>query len=476
MAEAIVVGSGPNGLAAAVVLARAGLKVTVLEAAGEIGGGARSGEATLPGLLYDHCAAVHPIAAGSPFLGTLDLERYGLRWRHAPLPCAHPLPSGDAAVLHRSVEATAAALGVDGPRWRALFGPSADHYPALAGDLLRPVPHLPRRPLRLAQFGALAALPASTVAGLFRTGRARALFGGVAAHAIRPLDHVFTSAIALGLLSPVQHDGWPVAEGGSGRIAAALAAALTDFGGAVETGVHIRDAAELPPSAITMYDLAPAGVAAVLGDRLPSPVARAYQRFRNGPAVYKVDLAVAEGIPWRNPEVAEAGTVHVGGSFAQTAASLRTVHNGRMPAKPFVLVGQQYLADPTRSHGNIHPVSAYAHVPHAYPGDATDAIIARIEEFAPGFRHRILAISADSPADLANDNPNFIGGDILTGAKTSSQLLLGPRLVGNPYRTGIPGSYLCSAATPPGPGAHGMCGANAAALALRDLRRRRRSP
>ncbi|HWM05207.1 MAG TPA: NAD(P)/FAD-dependent oxidoreductase [Actinophytocola sp.] len=464
MPEAVVVGAGPNGLAAAVVLARAGLDVTVLEAAAEVGGGLRSGESTLPGLLHDHCAAVHPTAAGSPFLDSLGLDRYGLRWRHAEIECAHPLADGRVATLHRSIDATAAGLGADSARWRALF---TTNYPKLAEDILRPLPHLPRHPIELARFGALAALPAAVLARSFTGEAARALFGGVAAHAFQPLGRMFTAAIALGLIAPAHHVGWPVAEGGSRSIARALAALLTELGGKIETGVRVRNAAQLPPADVTMYDLAPDQAAAILGDRLPPRVARAYRRFRRGPAAFKVDIAVEAGVPWRHQDVGRAGTVHLGGTFAEIAAGAREINAGRLPGTPFVLVGQQYLADPGRSNGNVHPLYAYAQVPHGYRGDATEAIIGRIEQFAPGFRDRILAISTQPPAALAADNPNFAGGDILTGAKTAAQLLRGPRRVGDPYATGIPGSYLCSAATPPGPGAHGMCGVNAARRALR---------
>ncbi|MCG6499504.1 NAD(P)/FAD-dependent oxidoreductase [Kitasatospora sp. A2-31] len=468
-----MVGAGPNGLAAAVRLARAGLSVTVLEAADEIGGGARSGEAIIPGLLHDHCSAVHLITVGSTFLGGLGLDRYGLRWRLPEIDCVHPLDDGTAGVLRRSVDETAAGLGADGPRWRRLLAAPAAGYEELAADIMRPLLHLPRHPLRLARFGATAVLPASVLARAFAGERARALFGGVAAHAFRPLDRPLTASIGLGILAAGHRYGWAVAEGGSGSITRALAALLADLGGTVETGRRIRSAAELPPADITMLDLAPGAVADVLGDRLPPRVARAYRRFRHGPGAFKVDFAVAGGVPWTAEAARRSGVVHLGGTFEEVAAAEREVCAGRMPQRPFVLVGQQYLADPQRSVGDVHPVWSYAHVPHGYDGDATETITAQIERFAPGFRDRIVGRAVRTTAAFAADNPNFVGGDIMTGAKDVPQVVFGPRVTLRPYATGVPGHYLCSAATPPGPGVHGMCGANAAEAALRDLGGRR---
>ncbi|MFB8236626.1 phytoene desaturase family protein [Kitasatospora purpeofusca] len=470
MSTAVVVGGGPNGLAAAVRLARAGVRVTVLEAAGEIGGGARSGEAIVPGLLHDHCSAIHPMTIGSPFLRGLGLERFGLEFRLPEIDCAHPLADGTAGVLHRSVAATAAGLGgADGRRWRQLFEGPVAGYDRLADDLMGPLLRPPRHPLRLARFGAPALLPATAVARAFGGERARALFGGAAAHAFQPLDRPLSAAVGLGLLTAGHRYGWAVAVGGSGAITRALAALLTELGGVVETGVLVRSADRLPPADLVLYDLAPGAVAALLGDRLPPRTARAYRRFRHGPGAFKVDFAVAGGVPWTAEPARRAGTVHLGGSFAEVAAAERAVTAGRMPERPFVLVGQQYLADPGRSAGDVHPLWTYAHVPHGWTGDATEAVIARLESFAPGFRERVLGLAVRRPADFAADNPNFVGGDIMTGAKDVRQLVLGPRATLHPYATGLPGHYLCSAATPPGPGVHGMCGANAAEAALRWL-------
>src|SRR5271167_778809 len=472
MSTAIVVGGGPNGLAAAIALAAEGVSVTVLEAADEVGGGARSSEAILPGLLHDHCSAIHPMAVGSPFLSKFSLDRYGLTWRWPDVDCVHPLDGGSAGVLHRSVEQTAAGVGGDGSRWRLAFGYSAARFDVLSEDIMRPLLRFPHHPLMLARFGAPTVLPASSLARFFRTDEGRALFGGVAAHAFRPLHYPMTSAIGTGIIAAGHRHGWAVAEGGSQSITNAMVALLGDLGGKIETGVRVQTASQLPPADVTMFDLAPSAVAAILGDRLPRRVSRAFTRFRRGPGAFKVDFAVEGGVPWTNPDARKAGTVHLGGTFAEIAATERDIHAGRMPERPFVLVGQQYLADPQRSVGDVHPVWSYAHVPNGYTGDATEAIVAQIERFAPGFRERIVGFTVRSTTQMAVYNPNYDGGDIMTGAKDIRQLTFGPRITLSPYRIGLPGMYICSAATPPGPGAHGMCGANAAGVALGYLARR----
>ncbi|MBF6242480.1 NAD(P)/FAD-dependent oxidoreductase [Nocardia elegans] len=469
MTTALVVGGGPNGLAAAVALASEGVEVTVLEAAEQIGGGTRSSEAIVPGLLHDHCSAIHPMAVGSPFLAGLGLDRYGLTWRLPEIDCVHPLDDGSAGVLYRSVEQTAAGLGRDGSRWRLAFDRPVRRYDALSEDIMRPLLRVPHHPLTLARFGVPTLLPGSAFARVFRTEQARALFGGVAVHAFRPLHHPLTSAVGLGILTAGHRHGWAVAEGGSQAIADALAALLAELGGKIETGVRVESAAQLPPADITMFDLAPDAVARILGDRLPRRVRHAFARFRRGPGAYKVDFAVAGGVPWTAPHAHRAGTVHLGGTYAELAAGEREIHAGRMPERPFVLVGQQYLADPQRSAGDIHPVWSYAHVPNGYSGDATEAIIAQIERFAPGFRERIVGQAVRSTTEMAVYNPNYVGGDIMTGAKDIRQLMFGPRTTLSPYSLGVRGMYICSAATPPGPGAHGMCGANAARLAVAEL-------
>ncbi len=472
MSTATVVGSGPNGLAAAVALAREGVDVTVLEGADEIGGGTRSVEALAPGLIHDQCSATHPMAVGSPFLRSLDLERYGLRWLLPEIDCVHPLEDERAAALYRSVEDTAAELGPDATRWRALFHRNVRQYDVLAEDILQPLIHFPRHPVHLARFGLAALPPATALAKVFRTAEAKALFGGVAAHAFQPLHRPLASAIGMGILTAGHRYGWAVAAGGSQSITNALAALLQDLGGTIETGTWVTSLSELPPSDVTIFDTSPSAVADILGDSGPRRTIRAYRRFRHGPGAFKVDFAVREGVPWLVEAARHAGTVHLGGPFDEIVQAEREISAGRMPDRPFVLVGQQYLADPSRSSGNVHPLWTYAHVPHGYTGDATQAIIRQIERFAPGFRDVIVDFRIRSTTQVAAHNPNFVGGDILTGAKNIPQLVAGPRLTLRPYDIGAPGMYLCSAATPPGPGAHGLCGANAAAAALSYLRTR----
>lgn len=474
MSTALVVGGGPNGLAAAALLASEGVDVTLLEAADEVGGGTRSWEGLVPGMVHDHCSAIHPMAVGSPVFERLGLAAHGLEWRYAPVDCAHVLDGGRAGVLRTDVEETASGLGPDGAAWRRLLaGPSA-RYDALAEDILGPLLGVPAHPLLLARFGVPTLAPATLLARLFRTEEARALWAGVAAHAFTRLDRPLSSAIGLGILTAGHRHGWAVAAGGSQAIARALAASLTKHGGRIETGVRVRTAADLPPADVTVFDLDPPQVATIMGDRMPARIARAHRRFRRGPGAFKVDLAVDGGVPWTAPFARSAGTVHAGGTLAEVAAAERDVAQGRMPQRPFVLVGQQYLADPQRSAGDVHPVWAYAHVPHGYDGDATEAVLAQLERFAPGLRERVVAMRVTRPADFAAWNPNFAGGDILTGRKDVRQLVLGPRPAGafTPYDIGVPGMFLCSAATPPGPGAHGMCGAHAAERALQHLGRR----
>jgi phytoene dehydrogenase-like protein len=469
MSEAVVVGAGPNGLACAARLASHGVGVTVIEAEERIGGGTRSSELTVPGLLHDECSAFHPMAVGSPAYGGLGLERHGLEWLWPEVDLAHPLDGGGGAAMHRSIEATAAGLGVDGRAWRRVFGASSTGYDELAEDIFRPVLHLPRHPLRLARFGLAALAPATLLARAFETAEARALFGGVAAHAFAPLSAPLSSAIGMALISSGHRNGWPVARGGSQALAEALAAVIREHGGRIETGRPLRSLDELPAADAVVLDLLPGAVLELAGGRLPSRVARAYRRYRRGPAAFKVDLAVEGGVPWDLEAARRAGTVHVIGSFEETVAAEAEINRGRMPVRPFVLVGQQYLADPGRSAGEVHPVWAYAHVPSGYPGDASEALLDQIERFAPGLRERILARSTRGPAELEAQNASLPGGDIAGGATAGLQALLRPRLAANPYATGIPGVFICSAATPPGAGAHGICGYNAAQAVLRSL-------
>lgn len=469
MSEATVVGSGPNGLACAVALAQAGVKVTVLEAAETIGGGTRSGELTVPGLLHDVCSAFHPSGVNSPFFRSLDLEKHGLEWRWPEIDLAHPLDGGGAATMVRSLERTAAGLGADGAAWRRLFGSTVAHFDAVNADAMRPILHLPAHPIRLTRFGLPALAPATLLTRRWKTAEARALFGGVAAHTFSPLTRPMSASGGLLLIAAGHARGWPVAAGGSQAIAAALASVLREHGGRIETGVRVGSLSELGSPEVVAFDLAPRAVAEIAGDRLPPRVARAYRRYRHGPGAFKVDLAVEGGVPWTAEACRRAGTVHAVGSFEELVGTERDVNRGRMPARPFVLVGQQYLADPQRSAGDVHPVWAYAHVPSGYDGDGERAVIDQIERFAPGLRERIVATAVRSPAEIEAQNPNYVGGDIANGANDPLQMAVRPRVALDPYSAGAPGLYICSAAAPPGGGVHGMSGFNAAQSALRYL-------
>jgi phytoene dehydrogenase-like protein len=469
VSEAIVVGSGPNGLVCAALLARAGVRVTVLEAQERIGGGTTTSELTLPGLLHDDCSAVHVMAVGAPSLNGLDLERHGLQWCWPEVDLAHPLDGGGAGVVLRSIEDTAAGLGEDGRTWERVFGSPSRGFGALSEDIMRPILHVPRHPLRLARFGLPAATSAILLARKFRTEQARALWGGCAAHAFRPLTQPLTSSVGMALICAGHAYGWPVARGGSRAISDALATVVEEHGGRIETGRRVTALSELPTADAVVLDLAPRAVAELAGARLPGRVARAYRRYRHGPGAFKVDLAVDGGVPWANEAARKAGTVHVAGSFAEIVAGERLINRGRMPERPFVLVCQQSLADPTRAQGDVHPVWTYAHVPSGYTGDATEMIIDQIERFAPGLRERVVGKAVRSTAEIFRHNENYFGGDIMTGANTPWQTVIRPRLALDPYSTGIPGVFICSAATPPGAGAHGMNGYNAAKSVLQSL-------
>jgi phytoene dehydrogenase-like protein len=471
VSTAIVVGSGPNGLTCAAYLARAGLQVTVIEAEATIGGGTRTSELTLPGLLHDHCSAVHPMGAASPAFAELDLGGHGLEWCWPEVDLAHPLDDGTAGVMVHSIEQTAHGLGADGGAWKRIFGRPAAGFEALNEDLGCPLVHVPRHPLRLVRFGIAAAQPATVLARAFRTPQGRALWGGVAAHAIAPFTQPLSSAIGAAMVCAGHHHGWPVARGGSRAISDALAAVIDGHGGTIETSRRVRRLAELPAADAVVLDLAPAGVVELAGDRLPDRVRRAYERYRHGPAAFKLALAVEGGIPWSAEACRRAGTLHLAGGFEEMAAAELAVNRGRMPQRPYVLVAQQYLADSTRSTGDVHPVWAYAHVPAGYDGDATEAILGQIERFAPGVRERIVAQVTRASSAFPAYNANYIGGDILTGANTVRQMIVRPRPTLHPYDTGIPGVFICSAATPPGAGVQGMNGRNAARAVLRDIAR-----
>lgn len=487
MPRAVVVGSGPNGLCAAVRLAQAGLEVTVVEAADEIGGGTRSGEIDMPddaasGLIHDHCSAFHPLGFASPFLSTLPLARHGLRWRWAPVDCAHPLDDGSAVLLRRDLERTVAeldAVGLDaagldvvgldaaGQRWRTLVGAASARFPDLATDVLSPMVALPRHPALMTRFGLRALLPATAVARYLGP-RAGALFAGIAAHGFTRLDRPGSAAAGVVLAAAGHHGGWPVAEGGSAAIAHALAGHLAELGGEVVTGHHVTRFAEIDAD-VVILDVMPETAVRLLGDRMPRRISRAYRRWRRGPAAFKVDYVIDGEVGWTAPGCADAATVHLGGPVEMIAAAEAAVVAGRLPARPFTLVGQQWVADPSRAVGTRKPLWAYAHVPQGYSGDATDHVTAQIERFAPGFRDRVVAVHATGPLSLERANPNYLGGDIGGGRNGLGHLVARPRLSPTPYATGVPGVYLCSSATPPGGGVHGMCGFHAAGAALAGL-------
>ncbi|WP_306318556.1 MULTISPECIES: NAD(P)/FAD-dependent oxidoreductase [unclassified Streptomyces] len=481
MATAAVVGSGPNGLAAAIRLAQEGLDVTVLERADRPGGGTHTSELTLPGLLHDDCAAIHPTGVASPFLDSLGLDRFGLRWLWPEVDLAHPLDDGRAGVLSRDMGRTTASLGRDGARWRRVFGPLADRFDKIGEDVFRPVLHLPRHPVAFARFGAGVLPPATWAARLWRDEPARALFTGVAAHVFGRLDTPLSGSVGMMLTAAGHAVGWPVAEGGTYAITTAMVRLLESLGGTVRTGVMVTGLAELPELLgtepdLVLLDTAPHAAARIAGDRLPPRVRRALTRYRHGPAAHKVDYAIDGDVPWTNDDCRRASTLHLGGGAREIARVEAAAARGTMPERPFVLVGQQYLADPSRSANGANPLYAYAHVPHGHTGDATEAVTAQIERFAPGFRTRILAVHSRTAPQLAAYNPNYVGGDIAGGANHARQLVFRPRPATDPYSLGAPGLYLCSAATPPGAGVHGMCGVRAAESALAHLESAGRTP
>ena len=469
MTDAVVVGSGPNGLAAALTLAAEGVQVRVLEAADTVGGGTRTSELTVPGLLHDECSGFHPLAVDTPFSRRFDLSAHGLHWLWPQVQYSHPLDGGRGAVAWRSVEDTAAGLGADGPAWRSVFGYLSERFDDIAEDFLRPMLHVPAHPIKLARFGLLSLPPVTMLARRWSTPEARGLFAGVAAHALRPFGSPVSSAIGVALGTAAHRYGWPVAQGGSASIATAITSMLEELGGTVETGVQVESLAELDSPDIVMLDVAPGAAVRIAGDAMPSRIARALTRYRHGPGTFKVEFAVQGGVPWTHEQSRLAGTVHVGGSLEEIAAAEADVNRGRMPERPFVLVGQQFLADPSRAQGEVVPVYAYAHVPAGYTGDATAALEAQIERFAPGFGDRVVARHVRSPVQMEQHNANYVGGDVVTGANDPLQLVFRPRPALDPYTVGVPGVYLCSAATPPGAGAHGMSGYNAALSALRRL-------
>jgi len=465
--DAVVVGSGPNGLAAAITLARAGRAVTVFEQADSIGGGTHTEELTLPGFRHDVCSAVHPLAVASPFLGTLPLRQHGLEWVYPEVQAAHPLPDGTAALLFRSLGETAAGFGKDAAAYRQLVGYLAHRWRGLAPDLLAPF-HVPRHPLQYAFFGLLGLLPSDFLGGLaFKTQGARAMFAGMAAHSFLPLDAPLTAAFAL-ILEALGHvEGWPVARGGSRAIAEAMASYLGILGGEIVTGTEIRSLHDLPSAPIVMLDMTPRQLVSLAGASLPASYRRRLSRYRFGPGIFKVDWALDGPIPWDAEGCRRAATVHAGGTAEEVAKGEREVWQGLHPERPFVLVVQPTVCDATRAPSGQHVGWAYCHVPNGSTIDMTARVEAQIERFAPGFRRLILARHTRNSMEYQRYNPNCIGGDINGGVQDIRQFLVRPTLL-SPYRTPLKGIYLCSSSTPPGGGVHGMCGYHAATAALED--------
>ncbi len=467
--DAVVVGSGPNGLAAAITLARAGLAVLVVEAKETIGGGARTEELTLPGYRHDVCSAIHPMARVSPLFQTLPLAEHGLEWRESPFAIAHPLDDGTAAVLELSLEKTAARLGEDGDAYRSLMKPLADHTASLFDEILRPVRLFPRHPLLMARFGWNGVRSALGLVRRFRGDAARALFGGCAAHSFVPLEDAGSASFGLALALAGHAVGWPCARGGSASIIDALASYFRSLGGTIRTSTPIRSMSDLPESRAVLFDVTPRQLAAIAGDDLPSSYERRLRRYRYGPGVFKVDWALDGPIPWRAPECAESATVHVGGTIEQIAEHERAIWRGRTTATPFVLVAQQSRFDETRAPSGNHTGWAYCHVPHGSTEDMTEVIERQVERFAPGFRTRIRARHTINPAAYEQYNANFVGGDIAGGANMLSQVLARPVARRDPYATPNPRIFIASSSTPPGGGVHGMCGYWSAQSALRRV-------
>ncbi len=464
--DATVVGSGPNGLAAALELARNGIDVTVIEGHPQIGGGTRTAELTLPGFHHDVCSAAHPFGPSSPFLQQLPLAEHGLEWVTPPVALAHPLDDGTAVLLESDISATAAGLGSDARTYRHLLSPLVEGFTDLADGILAPLVRFPRHPLLMARFGSTATLTASRFAQRFDTGRARALIAGLCAHGTLPFDRPGTAGTGLALAVAAHHNGWPVVRGGSHRLTGAMASYLTSLGGVIETGRWVERLGDLPPTGATLLDVTPDQLLAMGGSAVPHLRRRRLRRWKYGPATFKVDFAVDRPVPWTAPGVARSGTVHLGGTYEEIAAAEAAVWQGRLLPDSFVLVTQPSRFDDQRAPEGGHTVWAYCHVPQGYTGDATAIIENQIERFAPGFGDTILGRHVMGPRDFERYNPNNVHGSIGGGAMTFGQIFARPRLTPWPHATGIDDVYLCSSATAPGAGAHGMCGYHAARTAL----------
>ncbi|MFC9386461.1 NAD(P)/FAD-dependent oxidoreductase [Streptomyces venezuelae] len=466
MLDAVVVGAGPNGLTAAVELARRGLSVAVFEAKPTVGGGARTQELTLPGFRHDPCSAVHPLGAGSPVFGTMPLKRYGLEWLHPELPMAHPWDDGTAAVLARSVAETAASFGPrDAGTYRRLVAPFAGKWDTLARDFMQlPLTALPRDPVTLARFGLTGLPPSTWLMRRFQDEKARALFAGLVGHVIAPLGGFATGAVGLVFALAAHAVGWPLPRGGSQSLSDALTAYLKDLGGAVHTDFEVKRLDDLPPARAYVFDTSPTALARIAG------FGGHYDHYRYGASVFKIDYALDGPVPWTAEAARRAGTVQIGPTARDIDTALRQASSGTAPGAPFLITAQPSLVDPSRAPDGKHVFWAYGHVPNGWRGDLTDAMERQIERFAPGFRDRVLARATAGPPELAAHNANYVGGDIACGAARGLQLLLRPTLSLRPYATPHPAVFLCSSATPPGPGVHGMSGHNAAKAVWRRLR------
>ena len=465
--DVIVIGSGPNGLSAAIVMAQAGCSVTVLEAEGTIGGGARSAELTLPGFMHDVGSAVHPFAVVSPFFSSLPLAQYGLEWIHAPVAVAHPLDDGSAVLLQRSLDETANALGADAGSYRKLFSPLLKHWSTLSGDFLRPV-GVPKDPFAMARFGWHSLRSAKSLARNFFSGeRARALFAGMAAHSALPLEMTPSAlfGVVLGLAGHAV--GWPIPRGGAQQISNALAAHLKSLGGKVFTNMRVASIAQLPPARAILANITPRQLLQIAGYRLPGFYRHKLEQFRYGPGAFKMDWALDSPVPWKSPDCSRATTVHLGGTLEEIALSERLPWDGSVAARPYVLLAQPTLFDSSRAPEGQHALWGYCHVPNGYRGDVSRQMEDQIERFAPGFRKRVLERSIMNTAQLESHNSNLVGGDFNGGAVTLNQLFFRPTI--QMYATPVRGLYLCSASTPPGGGVHGMCGYGAARLALKQM-------
>lgn len=463
--DAVIIGSGPNGLAAGIRLALEGLRVKIIESNSTIGGGMRTVELMESGTFHDICSAIHPMGVGSPFFKKLPLDQYGLKWIHPSIPAAHPL-NDESAVLYRDLSKTAFHLGDDEQKYKSIVKPLSDHWETLSLDLLSPL-QLPNNPLKMAKFGLMGLQPASLFQSRFKTEKAKALFAGMAAHSILPMDSIATTAIALVFFATSHTGGWPMPEGGSQAIANALAGYFKSLGGVIETSNRIKRYEDIPKTNALLFDLTPNQVSEIMGDHFSPSYQKKLSKFRYGSGAFKMDYILNEPVPWKDPQCRKAGTVHVGGSFEEIALSEKTVSNGIHPEKPFVLVAQQSLFDLKRTSKDKETLWAYCHVPNGSKVDMSRAIEDQIERYAPGFKDTIISKVSMNTSDFEDYNANYIGGDINGGKQDIRQLFSRPVNFMSPYATPFRGVYFCSSSTPPGGGVHGMCGYHAANLVLR---------